>query len=500
MIPTLSPFRSPLEYSTAMSAPNITVQEQYKPGTTCKIWPYTPTKPHGTSAYPRNPLPPDLPAGQVRGWTESQEAERHHAMLRITSTVAVGDNRTSQVFCCTIISSPAEDHQLSRNGEPITTTLAAEVFDPNFYPSGLGAPYNNRERADGTTARVAAVFEHLVNAGWAGPPHAMPRYYGCWVMRPQTLSPEGHEAVRYVTLVLREYILGRSIESLCDRDEYNCLVPKEKHRQHFHLSKEPGKGIVRLKLKKNTRFNVFKQALHGHVQHLHLGFKHGVFEPGNVFLTMYDGETDKDLEEPRAVLIGGYDLVQIWSLTKAAKGPLGDRQIIQYLKYPPHPAERFGPKGVDAFVGWCPSDPVKFRNWETEYREWMVRPSVFGPLEEAEYVERELGGEDVEWPHPYPKFSIFKTLYDRRRDIGADQKRRHESYKEEESRQQQRLALEQEAEQVRQRIAQRAHRQRHHAVTRNRRQQQDRELQETEDLYRRLAEIEARHGSMSPQP
>ncbi|KAF5522504.1 hypothetical protein CGCA056_v006375 [Colletotrichum aenigma] len=399
----------------------ISPTKQYHPGTKLELWPYKPAEPHGRSQYTRNPLPRDLHPGWMRDFdpTTLNNRAEEAAVIEIDEMIHGGDNHLAQILACNLVEapkhqrSPEELTQLTNDGKPVKVQIVAEIFDPEFYPGGTGAPYDNDEQADGNLSCADAALGHLFTKGLTGHPHFAPQYYGCWVARIQARQRStGPVTERFVGVVLREHVIGHSIEALCHRDEYGQLLPFE-GCVFFHDSDDAEEGQVRLELEKEVCQDILKQALHGIVCHLHVGVKHEMFEPKNIYLTMRDG--DFDLEKPRAVLLG-HMLAQVWSKTTEAQGPLELKQLLEHLAYPPHPRLRFGFRAVDDFVGWFPSPPDGWYGNEPatfdskkEYEDWIVSEEVFGPLVEAAEVEKGLE-DGAEWPYPYGKYSLFKSL------------------------------------------------------------------------------------------
>ncbi|KAI8299798.1 hypothetical protein K4K61_010356 [Colletotrichum sp. SAR11_59] len=333
----------------------ISPTKQYQPGTKLELWPYKPAKPHGRSQYTRIPLPRDLHPGWMRNFdpTTLNNRAEEAAVIEVDEMIHGGDNHLAQILACNLVDapkhqrSPEELTQLTKDGKPVKVQIVAEIFDPEFYPGGTGAPYDNDEQADGNLSCADAALRHLFTKGLTGHPHFAPQYYGCWVARIQARQRStGRVTERFVGVVLREHIIGHSIEALCHRDEYGQLLPFE----------------------------------------------------GRVFF--HDSD---DAEEGQ-------------SKTTEAQGPLELKQLLEHLAYPPHPRLRFGFRAVDDFVGWFPSPPDGWYGNEPatfdskkEYEDWIVSEEVFGPLVEAAEVEEGLE-DGAEWPYPYGKYSLFKSL------------------------------------------------------------------------------------------
>ncbi|KAJ4996448.1 hypothetical protein K4K48_008508 [Colletotrichum sp. SAR 10_66] len=396
----------------------ITAAEQYKAGTRLTLWQYEPVQPHGLPQYDRNPLPSDLLPGHIRNFdlerirATSKEDLEKQATVEVSKVISGGDNNTVQVVLFNIIQPP-----VSYRGDAATfpedgAQVVGLLYDTEFYPGDHGAPYCNEEQADGNLSRTDAALKHFFSKNKTGHPHIIPQYYGCWVTRVDAYDESGLGTFRYVGLVLEEYINGHSIENICTRDECDELVPPNGFVA-FHRPEEIDQEYTSLEVGKNLCKEVMKQVIHGLVDHMHIGVQHYVFEPCKIFITLRNGKISLDF--PRAVVLG-FTKTEVWSKTKMARGPKGPVQLLEHLPHPPHPYQRFSVEGLTNFIGFWPSpedgwygdEPDDFDN-EAEFDEWLTSEEVFGPLTEAADVEAGLG-EGVEWPHPYKKYSLFKTL------------------------------------------------------------------------------------------
>ncbi|KAI8230333.1 hypothetical protein K4K55_006658 [Colletotrichum sp. SAR 10_96] len=393
----------------------ITAAQQYKAGTRLTLWQYEPVQPHGLSEYTRNPLPDDLPPDHLRDFdlemtrsTRKEDVDKQ-AVLQVSKVISGGDNNTVQAILFDVIQPPVSYRGDAARLPGDGTQVVGLLYDTEFYHSDEYTFYSNAEQADGNLSRTDAALKHFFSKNKTGHPHVVPQYYGCWATRVDTYDKN---AFRYVGLVLEEYINGHSIEDICDRDGYDELIPPDGD-VFFHMPEDVDDGFHTLEISKELCQEVMKQAVNGLVEHMHIGVQHNVFEPRKVFITLRNGKVG--LDWPRAVLLG-FTNTQVWSKTKMAKGPKGPVQLLEHLPHPPHPFQRFSVTGLENFIGWWPSpevgwegdEPDDFDN-EAEFDEWLVSDEAFGLLVEAADVEAELG-EGVEWPHPYKKYSLFKTL------------------------------------------------------------------------------------------
>ncbi|KAK2767268.1 hypothetical protein CKAH01_15311 [Colletotrichum kahawae] len=334
----------------------ITAAEQYKTGTQLTLWQYAPVQPHGLSQYTRNPLPPDLPPGCIRNFdlevahdTNKEEIDKQ-AVLQVNKVICGGDNNTVQVVLFDILKAPVSYRGDAARLPEDGTQVVGLLYDTEFYPGDNGAPYYNAEQADGNLSRTDAALKHFFSNDKTGHPHIVPQYYGCWATRVNTYDESGRGTLRYVGLVLEEYINGHSIEDICDRDECAELVPPDEDVL-FHLPKDIDNGFHTLDISKELCQEVMKQALNGLVEHMHIGVQHNVFEPRNLFITLRNGTVG--LDWPRAVLLGTNP--EVWSKTKEAKGPKGPIQTLELLPFPPHPYQRFSVEALDEFIGFWPA-------------------------------------------------------------------------------------------------------------------------------------------------
>ncbi|KAF3805598.1 hypothetical protein GCG54_00005637 [Colletotrichum gloeosporioides] len=402
-----------------MSNLNWTKPEQaYRDGKRLTLYPYEPTRPHGSGEYHRNPLPRDLPYGHIRDFNTKADFTKTQVEIEIQEIIRRGVNRTSQIFRCSVIKAPEEERPAAlqeplppsrdENGGVLPGQLAAKVFDYDYYESDFGGPWGNDEEADGNHCREHAVYAYYRRNGKTGYPHIMPQFYGSWVIKIHSGSDENNQPkFRYVGLILIEYIHGYSVENLClrDRDGDYCsaLYPST---LPVGFPNHDGSWLnVTFDVEK--RQHVVKEMLHGVVVGMHLGVQHTECEPWNLFVTMRNGLVT--LEKPRVVLLD-HSYTEVWSLTKDAEAE-GDTHCLQKLPYPPHPIERCSIEALDTLEGWWPPTQRQHPGFnEEKFDEWLCEENVFGPHVEAKSVLDPLLGQKKLWPHKYKKYSTFATL------------------------------------------------------------------------------------------
>ncbi|TDZ65890.1 hypothetical protein CTRI78_v003398 [Colletotrichum trifolii] len=349
--------------------------------------PYRPAEPHGLTQYSEIPPPAGVPPGCLRGFDPSEATSEFQATLRLDDWINVKDGQRAQIILGPVLKAPAKyDPWRDHARLPSRGSVAAKIFDPEFYPGDRGAPYSNSEQADGNLSREAGALSHLYKKGLTGYPHFAPQYYGSWAIKWKVGEDEkGEPKYRWVGLVLMEFIDGFSIADSCTRSPNGYLVPRP-GAFDFGLAE---RGICKFQeLDKDFRKKVIKLALDGVVRHLHVGVEHHDFDPRNVFVTMIRGDDLAD--RTRAVLLD-YTLSQVWIKTKQGRESGYGEHILELLPHPPHPAERFSVTAMQFFVGWFPSPD---REWsaedqdytgpefdnETEFKDWLFE--AFGPLHE----------------------------------------------------------------------------------------------------------------------
>ncbi|KAF6835063.1 hypothetical protein CPLU01_04541 [Colletotrichum plurivorum] len=366
----------------------------YTVGKQLELFPHVPGPPHGIYDYEPRPLPATLAAGQIRDFDKNTAKYiKTKATVQIEEVIRVGDNRESQIVRCKVVQPPVESQRgvyplvgKSKNKTrlPLARSLALKAYDYEYYGDSFGGPSANAEESDGDFSREFAVYRYYCDKGLTGSPHAMPQFYGGWVMKIRSKDENGSLKYRYVSLILIDYIHDCSIESLCSRwtdpNDHNDpetpgdLIPT---KEPVPFQKADG-GFTHITFDEKKRQLVIKKFLHSLAHGNHLGIEHREIDPSNVFITW---------AEP------------------------GVPQVASWLPYPPHPFERSSVAALEDFHGWWPPAYERGLDRDRLFDDWLCSEEVFGPLEEAQEVVAELEARGIRnWPHPYPKFSTFKTL------------------------------------------------------------------------------------------
>ncbi|KXH29791.1 hypothetical protein CSIM01_05557 [Colletotrichum simmondsii] len=364
--------------------------DRYKPTKRLTLTEYQPAAPHGTTKYDWNPPP----GPELRDFDPDLEVPEHEQVqLEIVEIISGGTNSRAQVLKCKIIKSRAwknyHDHAQIPSQESI---VVAKVFDHKLWPSDYGAPIKNIELNDGALCRESCAYKHLFRREMTGYPHTIAQYYGTWAVKFVVRNVEGETCYRTVGLILMEYIDGYSIEDLCDRDEYDVLIPDDKQPIIFYQS--DGDHQVTLDINHDVRMEVLRQVLDGAVRHMHIGLMCGAIEPENILITMRHGT--EDLKRPRVVELG-LSLAQLWSKTRSGKRPGHSVHCHELTPFPPHPMERFSTIALTSLVGWFPQEwadeGMKSQagaRSDNQFKAWLIH--TFGPLEGN------------------PRYSSFKTM------------------------------------------------------------------------------------------
>ncbi|KAF6807863.1 hypothetical protein CSOJ01_07903 [Colletotrichum sojae] len=371
-------------------------------------------------------------AGHVRGFdTDETKYSETKARIRIEDNIRVRKGET-QIFRCTVVDAPREDQPsccpltMSLQGNasekmPISRSLVAKAFDCEYYawPNTRGSGDRVAERA---FSREFAAYKFYYENNKTGYPHVMPQFYGGWVIKTENRyrkyvkHDDDHPKFRYVYLLLIEFIEGRSVESLCEREEdifdpdwVGYLIPLDLPLSFLRVDDD---SVTRILFDKTKRQLVIKQMLYGLVVGKHLGVKHRPVKPSNVFVSLVDGHTD----ELRVVFLG-HGETEIWPHTE--EGKTEGAPVVTLLPCPPHPYYYWNDDRLDDFHGWWPPARNNVKEYweemkerERQFHEWPCSDEVFGPVEEAEDVMAELERTGRDWPHPYPKLSTSETLDD----------------------------------------------------------------------------------------
>ncbi|KAH0427477.1 hypothetical protein CcaCcLH18_09645 [Colletotrichum camelliae] len=364
----------------------------YAVGTTLNLYPHdTPTPPYGGPKY---------------GWLGDEEEERlaksriNHPsnytpreeqmrleklrlkVLKLTRDPAKDAPQRPLLLVCQVKETP-----ITRlfNGETLRkdAIVVAEVFDDLLYDT-LALPFapvlSPTQQADSGLSRLAGIYKHFYSAeeDMTGPPHIVPQYHGTWVIR-HRLKDVKNTSNRYVGAVLREYVEGPSIESVCVRDECDGLFPRRKIRPHDDLDRE-------LSLDRETRLDIMKQIIHSCVLHKKHHVEHEGPEARNYVITLRrKGEV---LEKPQVVQVD-FNRTYLWDLTIWAASKLDHHKRhsrIPTLPHPLHPIEVYSVSSLRDFAGWFPwhwangAHIVKGMNL---MHRWFLKDDVFGPRQEG---------------------------------------------------------------------------------------------------------------------
>lgn len=365
----------------------------YGEGKSLTLYPYTPAAPHGSPQYAKNPLPHDLPHGWIRGFDPTENVPHNRrAVIKVIQLLSGGDHSRAQILVCSVSCPPSRQE----DGRPIPQGLkhiVAKIFDPKFYGADCGSPFATpREQADGNLGREAGAYKYLFEHNMTGGMQLVPEYYGCWATKFVVgNNQDGSPKYRCVGLILMEYIVGGSIEDLCEREDYyEMLVPNEGKMQ-FGTAEQTDDEKDCLQHDLALRKAVMRMTIRGIVQHLHLGIEHFVISPQNLFVAM--GKDPHGNPVPRAVMLD-YSLTQVWRKTKYATDPDDfPEHDLELLPHPIHPLERFTVGHLELFQGWYPLAPNKWSkkkqsycgakvDSEGEFTKWLI--DEFGPLVEGQ--------------------------------------------------------------------------------------------------------------------
>ncbi|CCF46937.1 hypothetical protein CH063_03998 [Colletotrichum higginsianum] len=376
---------------------------RYEPGEKLTLYPRDPGAPHGLPDYEKPPEH-DLPDGWIPYFDPTTEVSvQEEAQIEVLEVIAGGTKRGAQLLLCKVLKAPAPpppDLPCYHMSFDVGMKLVLKVFDSIFFPevwdwhwTQLAVPKD--VRVDGRLSRQANVYQHLFSKGITGHPHIVPQYHGSWAMK-FAVGDSSETQWRCAGAVLIEYIEGTSMEALCDRDEYERMVP-ETGFLSLPSSADGSLGVPFNDL--TNRLRVFKAFLDGLVSFLHTGSHLQTYNPPDVFLTL--GNNGVDLNEPRVVILD-YSHCVVWSQTIQSKigradevdtkfpavpsRLLLDKHPNERLPNPPHPAWMFNHMTFSDFAGWFPS-------------EWMKDEAGFEQWVEAEF------GEPVE-----RKYSTLETL------------------------------------------------------------------------------------------
>lgn len=347
---------------------------RYDPGRVLTIAPYTPPEAYGLTGLAGTwPVSrPLVPAG----FDGSKVKPSTLANLEVVKSLSGGIGNRAQVLLCKIVKRPNEEPKgrkcapLADGIKPPLTFIVAKVFDPVLYPEPgpLDPPFDGDTLADQQVSREASVFEFCHKENMTGHPHIVPRYYGSWVAK---LDNSTGGRPRFVSLILMEYVEGRTIERLCTRNEKTKFLDPKDGLVALHQDPEEERAgkLRKFVMNHDSRLKILAKVLDGGVKHFHKLIEHDKMTPENLIVTLRDSRTGKYYKEPHVFLVD-FNVSTIWSATSEGKSNPDD--LVLRLPKPPHPWERSSIEGLVQFIGWFPVE------WtDKEYTTWLIKE--FGP-------------------------------------------------------------------------------------------------------------------------
>ncbi|ROV99685.1 hypothetical protein VSDG_03027 [Cytospora chrysosperma] len=315
----------------------------YIPGFTVRIHRHIPPPPE--------PVPP-LSTEYLRSVSQSEAvvanpppetptpAQPETAQLTITTPIATGAARGSQVVACTVVL--RDDKRQSTKQFQAT----AKIYDPLYYNFKLELAPDPRDvvsRAHHDYSTEAAAYEHLLKTGQTAPGSFAPEYYGTWTFD-LPIDIKGNPRMRPVRLVLMERLQGTSIRDMRIRNNPDWSLGKDL----FHFPEE-------------YRLEVLARTMQGVVKQWRTGIDQADFAGRNIILVTNNyaaGELNGKggLALPRIVLVD-YNYATVQSLPEPFS--------------PPHnPIAAFwGAYLCEDFTGWVPHEWQDIRL----QREWLLR-------------------------------------------------------------------------------------------------------------------------------
>ncbi|KAF6843004.1 hypothetical protein CMUS01_02500 [Colletotrichum musicola] len=298
--------------------------------------------------------------------------------IEVVKSLCGGVTKGAQVLLCKILRRPSvsDDAKHARlpvyfpkDGSSTISFVVAKVFDPVFYPQSrsLDSNYTGDTVASLDMSREASVFEFCYKEKMTGYPHIVPQYYGSWIGRVENSAADGQN--RYVSLILMEYVEGKTIEQMCTRDKKTdfLVLPKAPVALHYDPEGQRRGTMKRLDMTLESRMAIVTQVLKGIVAHVHKLIEHEEFQPENLIVTLR--REGIDLPKPHVYLLD-FNLSSIWYATK--EGRQDPNNAILSLPNPPHPWMRCSIESKIRFIGWIP------RRWTNDdFTSWMIRE--FGP-------------------------------------------------------------------------------------------------------------------------
>lgn len=267
-------------------------------------------------------------------------AQPETAQLTVTTPIATGAARGSQVVACTVV---LQDDK-RQNTKQFQAT--AKIYDPLYYNFKLELAPDPRDivsRAHHDYSTEAAAYEYLLKTGQTAPGSFAPEYYGTWTFD-LPVEIKGNPRMRPVRLVLMERLQGTSIRDMHIRNNPDWSIGKDS----FHYPEE-------------YRLEVLARAMEGVVKQWRTGIDQVDFAGRNIILVTKDYPAEKvdrkgGLALPRIVLVD-YNYATVQSLPEPFS--------------PPHnPIAAFwGTYLCEDFTGWVPHEWQDIRL----QREWLLR-------------------------------------------------------------------------------------------------------------------------------
>ncbi|KAH9235562.1 hypothetical protein K456DRAFT_1723719 [Colletotrichum gloeosporioides 23] len=336
---------------------------QYEPGEQLCLSPHEPPEPYGISGYPN---PDNMSSNDKMLSEEEEHMSRTELVFRYSPYVPLAkrknifsillptdsthsDSNKGMKKSAPKSDKQAEDFQVivevvrlicggSEGGCQVLLCKSTKVPQREIWtmsPKSIGEPSLYGEPLNVGDLVVVKVFD--------------PLFYGDF--KGQT---------RRVGAIMIEYIQGKSIEDLCDRNErYHLVPPTGPTYLDFEETKQ-------LDLTREVRLKTLKNFMKHTVHQLHAGVEHWWPEPENILIS-----TDEQ-GKPRVVLVD-YVSSMIDSKRKEPYELFKD-----YIK-PPHPYGQFSIEKLTHFAGWFPP------GWRSEHLDtWVLRR--FHSLENCDYT------------------------------------------------------------------------------------------------------------------
>ncbi|KAF5513028.1 hypothetical protein CGCA056_v012579 [Colletotrichum aenigma] len=403
----------------------------YAVGTTLKLLPHSdPTPPYGGPKYGwlgdeeedklaksriNHPSNYTLPEQQMKG------EKLRLKVLELTRDPAKDAPQGALLLVCQVTKIPTAKlfiGELLRKDD----LVVAEVFDELLYDT-LVLPFapvlSPTQQADSGLSRTAGIYKHFYSENLTGSSQIVPQYHGTWVVQ-HHLKDTKSTSTRYVGAILREYVQGPSIESVCVRHECDGLFPLRKIRPHVDWDRE-------IALDRETRLDIMKQIIHSCVLHKKFHVEHEGPEARNYVITLR--RNGKILDKPQAVQVN-FTRTYLWNLTIWAASSLENHKrhgLIPTLPHPLHPIEVYDISSLSDFAGWFPwhwAHGAHKRKGMSLMHRWFLQDDVFGPRQEGPRysLRKTLGeqtqGEQTQMPRIASRLRLLST--GSQRSVGSE--------------------------------------------------------------------------------